>query len=144
MSKPKIDPEQRFWPKVNKTSECWIWTGQIHKPTGYGIFWDGSKYVRSHRYRFIADHGYEPEVVLHLCDNPSCVNPAHLTGGTQLDNIRDRDEKKRHWAHSRTHCKRGHPVNEENIYYQPDGRRICKPCRRQTYKEYWKRKKEGI
>ena len=34
-------------------------------------------------------------VVMHLCDNPACVNPDHLRLGTQLDNIKDRDAKDR-------------------------------------------------
>lgn len=134
MTKPFTPPELRFWPKVNKTDSCWIWAGQIHKPTGYGLFWNGKKTVRAHRYRFITDNGYEPEVVMHTCDNPSCVNPAHLTGGSQLDNIRDRDAKRRHWAQTRTHCKRGHEITNENIYYH-NGRKTCKPCRRLMDKE---------
>lgn len=40
-------------------------------------------------------HGYLPEVVRHTCDDPRCVNPRHLKGGTQSDNIRDRDERGR-------------------------------------------------
>ena len=138
--KPKTDPELRFWPKVDKSSDCWICVGQIHKPTGYGIFWNGDTYQRAHRYRFVADNGYEPEVVMHSCDTPACVRPEHLTGGTQLDNIRDRDEKRRHWAQSRTHCKRGHPISEENTKFRSDGRRECRVCRRQTHKA-WKGRK---
>ena len=34
--------------------------------------------------------------VCHRCDNPPCVNPDHLFVGTNLDNTKDRNQKKRH------------------------------------------------
>ncbi len=45
-------------------------------------------------------------VVMHSCDNPLCVNPAHLQLGTQLENIHDRDRKGRQVAN--------HPAGELN------------------------------
>lgn len=35
------------------------------------------------------------DVVRHSCDNPSCINPDHLTVGTQQENIADRRNRNR-------------------------------------------------
>lgn len=53
------------------------------------------KYLRLHRCVFFDNNGYWPEVVRHTCDNPRCINPAHLVAGSVLDNNRDRDERGR-------------------------------------------------
>lgn len=42
-----------------------------------------------HRRVYELVHGATPSVVLHKCDNRKCINPAHLIGGTQKDNIQD-------------------------------------------------------
>lgn len=81
-----------------------MWTGAKNKP-GYGYFWDGSKLVRAHRYAYELYNGPIPakQIVLHTCDNPSCVNPEHLKLGYQIDNVKDMVEKDRtsrannHW-----------------------------------------------
>lgn len=44
---------------------------------------------------FLEHHNYLPQVVRHTCDNPRCINPAHLIGGTHADNVRDRVERNR-------------------------------------------------
>lgn len=91
---------ERFWEKVNKNGpdECWPWTGGA-TPEGYGRFGIGNKAMcSSTHFSWELHHGSPvPDGlwVLHRCDNPPCVNPAHLFVGTQLDNMRDRNAKGR-------------------------------------------------
>lgn len=79
----------RFWSKVDKSGECWLWKGNLYKD-GYGQFALGFKQLRAHRVSYqlsVIDPG--ELYVLHKCDCRNCVNPEHLFLGTQKDNIRD-------------------------------------------------------
>lgn len=64
---------------------------------GYGrTYWKGhGKKVLSHRLAFFEANGYWPEVVMHSCDNPRCIEPEHLKAGTWAENNRDRAAKGR-------------------------------------------------
>ena len=85
-----------FWSKVDKSGECWLWTGAKTKK-GYGVAWDGKRTQKAHRVSFYLAHGYMPDLcVLHTCDVPNCVNPAHLWLGTRADNNCDMTRKGRH------------------------------------------------
>jgi len=89
---------ERFWAKVDQKApnECWEWQGSLGR-TGYGKFWSGGKLRSAHRVAWEFTHGQIPDdlCVCHKCDNPRCVNSAHLFLGTLTDNNQDRDRKGR-------------------------------------------------
>ena len=85
--------QERFWSKVDvgAPSDCWVWTaGRSRK--GYGHFRAYGKIQLAPRVAWRLTKGDIPVgiFVLHNCDNPPCVNPAHLKLGTNSDNMRDR------------------------------------------------------
>lgn len=88
----------RFWSKVDRgrPDACWNWTAQIDRD-GYGRFRYGGKKRGAHQVSYMLCVGEIPEglFVCHSCDNPRCVNPAHLWVGTALDNNRDKVRKGR-------------------------------------------------
>ena len=92
--------------KVNEKTGCWEWQSSFKgqdKLKRYGHLTVGSRVDGTRR--SIAAHRYAWEVfidkipngmwVLHRCDNPSCVNPAHLFLGDRQDNVDDRERKQR-------------------------------------------------
>ena len=88
--------EQRFWEKVDKSGDCWNWTG-AKSSNGYGAFRVNSNQHRSHRYSYELIYGAIPagKHVCHHCDNKICVRVSHLFLGTQKDNADDRERKGR-------------------------------------------------
>ena len=86
----------RFWRKVDRRGpgQCWNWTGSLSK--GGANYYSGNikiagRVQRSARVCWEIHYGEIPNgaVVRHSCDNPRCCNPAHLSIGTQADNIDD-------------------------------------------------------
>lgn len=86
-----------FESRIKKTEYCWNWNGS-KTVLGYGILRINKKRVYAHRQSYSHYKGEieTGHVVMHSCDNPSCVNPEHLFCGTQLDNIKDMHFKNRH------------------------------------------------
>ena len=113
----------RFWTKVKKTKDCWLWTASI-VGNGYGGFSLDGQMRRAHRVAWELTFGPVPDgyQVLHKCDVRPCVRPDHLFLGTHTDNLRDAAAKGRvgkpgfHWRPEklRTHFPNGHEFTEAN------------------------------
>lgn len=105
--RPTDDQRALFWSRVDKNGpvvreglgKCWIWTGSRIK-RGYGTFsihsanWSNEG---AHRVSWVLVGGEIPPgaFVLHSCDNPPCVNPAHLFLGDHAINMADKKRKGR-------------------------------------------------
>ena len=123
---------QRFWRKViiGAPDECWESQGS-RRGDNYGQLYVARKHRAAHRFSFFLANCYYPPVVRHKCDNRVCVNPHHLEGGTQTDNMRDVVERGRHFYANKTHCPHGHEYDKENTYLRPSGSRECRACRKE-------------
>jgi len=87
---------------VDPETGCWNW--QLAKDRkGYGRrYFNGRRGRPAHRAAYELAYGpiSEGMVVMHLCDNPSCVNPEHLQLGSATENNHDRDRKGRQFSTS--------------------------------------------
>jgi hypothetical protein len=89
--------EARFWAKVQRTDGCWLWTASRsggRRGKSYGQFTttvDGKqRHHGAHVYAYETAFGPVPPglEVMHKCNQPLCVRPAHLGAGTHLQNVR--------------------------------------------------------
>lgn len=100
-----LEKLRRYAPE-GPAAECWPWNG-ARDPYGYGQFWDHyqRRVIQAPRVAWELARGPIPDgmKVLHTCDTPPCVNPAHLFLGTDADNVRDAIAKgrRRHRASPR-------------------------------------------
>lgn len=148
---PLVD--KRFWAKVDKRGDddCWWWQGATNE--GYGRFFDGKGSKAAHRWAYENIVGPIPDglVIDHLCRNRGCVNPAHMEPVTDRENIL-RGEGRGAKQARQTRCKRGHPLEGDNLYNRPDGSRQCRAClklaeqrrtERNANRQNWKHRAEA-
>jgi hypothetical protein len=129
------DPASRFWAKVDRSGGpevCWLWTAGT-KSSGYGEFSFQGGSRPAHQVAWELANGEPfPEGMFgcHHCDNPPCVNPAHIFVGTTADNMHDALSKGRLPRSVRLdRCRRGlHPLTGTNVYTSKNGRQ-CRQCR---------------
>jgi hypothetical protein len=109
----------RFWSRVDKSGECWLWTGS-KTPAGYGQISlnGGSAYAHAIAIELAGGDLSGGLRSLHVCDTPNCVRNdeigiyvvdgvtlpryGHLFAGTQADNLADMRAKARH-SHGEAH-----------------------------------------
>lgn len=137
-----------FWSKVDVRGpdDCWEWQGSrsTSEPgRDYGRAWAGKGRTQlAHRLSWEMANGDIPPgmQICHHCDNPPCVNPAHLFLGTNRDNVLDGLAKGRiappPLTPRREVCPKGHAMTPENTYVRPGGSRgydyrECRTCKRE-------------
>lgn len=125
---------------------CWEWIGS--KPPsgyGYGSFNLCGQTQNAHRAAWRLFRGDPGSLyVLHQCNRPSCVNPDHLSLGTQKQNIQYASECGRMRGQNKTHCERGHEFTPENTVHKAiAGQRECRVCKNAAKRARWKRSPEA-
>lgn len=137
--------EEKFIEKVVLVPfhPCWEWTGS--KTRGYGRLKIKGRKFSAHRVSYEIFKGPIPKdlVVMHSCNNKSCVRPDHLSVGTPIQNSRDarRDGLYKQYKF----CVNGHGFTPENtVVYVSNGRWPSKSCRicRKDAEERRRKKRE--
>jgi hypothetical protein len=112
----------RFWAKVDRDDECWLWTASVGNH-GYGQFGAAGGVVLAHRLAYVLTVGPIPSglTIDHLCRVTTCVRPAHLEPVTRAEN-------NRRAAATRRYCPRGHEYTDANTIRNGRGWRYCRTC----------------
>ncbi len=135
----KLADAARFWSRVDHAGDddCWLWKGS-RTSHGYGSFSISAHTRTAHRLSWEYINGPIPDglVIDHLCRVRHCVNPAHMELVSNGENVlRGEGPTARHAR--LTHCKHGHPFDEQNTRWR-NNRRVCIACR----EDYERRRRE--
>ena len=124
---------------VDSNSGCWLWDGPLD-PNGYtGKLVVEGRRTHAHRAVYLYQVGPIPDGLEldHLCRTPRCVNPAHLEPVTHQENMR------RARMNRKTHCLRGHLLDDPGNIPAPNGRWLCRACSNLRMRQYRLRKKRS-
>ena len=136
---------ERFWAKIDRAGpdECWPWRASGVR--GRGRIWiDGRMVLAPRVAKAISDRAWTSDefAACHSCDSPACCNPGHIWWGTAADNTRDASAKGRLRGPSpHSHCKRGHPLNDETRLTGVN--RGCRICKRERFTAWQRKYREG-
>jgi hypothetical protein len=137
-----VDIRDRFWPKVNKTKSCWLWTGSISS-TGYGnICKRHGKVLLAHRVSYEFHHRVKipkGKVIDHICRVRRCIRPSHLRLVTYRENTLTGMSPTVKISNS-GQCIHGHKFSSKNTYIRKSGWKMCRACIRTRVRHY----KHGI
>jgi hypothetical protein len=147
--KAKLPPktlEERFWPRVQKTETCWLWTGSRNE-WGYGTLCKTKTEPAglAHRLVFKLSGITIPEgkVVDHICRVRNCVNPKHLRIVTPAENATENSTSPGAINKRKTHCNRGHALEGGNVQVLPH-KRLCLICARISYRKYGQKRRAAL
>lgn len=86
--------EHRGW--TTTEAGCWEWDG-LRDGNGYGRLWTGERVEFAHRVMYREHHGHLPDDadMMHQCDNPPCINPAHMRLGDDQLNAQEKVQRSR-------------------------------------------------
>jgi hypothetical protein len=140
MSRPLRNTPETVLARLRPVGTCQVWP-MATNAKGYGLVKVSGRVWLVHRFVYESMVGPVPPSfeLDHLCRNRACANPAHLEPVTHRVNVQRGESPEatrrrmtgRPGANSKkTHCKQGHPFDEQNTRINAEGERVCRTCSR--------------